>query len=243
MNSMRVRVLFFGQLKEIVGFAQEDAELSEGARLEDLFERYGRRFPKLAAFRPSVAASLNQEYADWRALLTAGDEVAFLPPVSGGQQTASCDDVFLLLREPIQSPKLLENLKASPDGALVVFDGFVRNNFKGRATLYLEYEAYEAMAYAKMREIGSEIRQKFSIHRLAIVHRLGRLEIGETSVLIAVTSPHRAAAFDACRFAIDTLKRTVPIWKREFFVGGAVWADGEASTDKANSGLDESHPR
>ncbi|MFZ3333681.1 MAG: molybdenum cofactor biosynthesis protein MoaE [Candidatus Acidiferrales bacterium] len=240
MKHMRVRVLFFGQLKEIVGLAQEDAELSEGARVEDVFERYGRRFPKLAEFRPSVAASLNQEYAEWRAPLAAGDEVAFLPPVSGGQQTAVAEDSFLLVREAIRPRELVEGLKAPEDGAVVVFDGFVRNNFKGRQTLYLEYEAYEPMAYAKMRAIGAEIRAKFSVHRIAIVHRLGRLEIGETSVLIAVSSAHRAAAFDACRYAIDTLKRTVPIWKKEFFAGGAVWAEGEALPQKAISGLDES---
>ena len=237
---MRVRVLFFGQLKEIVGLSQEDAELSEGARVEDLFERYGRRFPKLAEFRPSVAASLNQEYAEWRAPLAAGDEVAFLPPVSGGQQAAVAEDVFLLVREPIGPRELVESLKAPEDGAVVVFDGFVRNNFKGRQTLYLEYEAYEPMAYVKMRAIGAEIRAKFAIHRIAIVHRLGRLEIGETSVLIAISSPHRAAAFDACRYAIDTLKRSVPIWKKEFFVGGAVWAEGEVVSQKAISGPDES---
>jgi molybdopterin converting factor subunit 1 len=237
---MRVRVLFFGQLKEIVGLSQEDAELSEGARVEDLFERYGRRFPRLAEFRPSVAASLNQEYTEWRTPLAAGDEVAFLPPVSGGQQAAVAEDVFLLVREPIRSRELVESLKGPEDGAVVVFDGFVRNNFKGRQTLYLEYEAYEPMAYAKMRVIGGEIRAKFSIHRIAIVHRLGRLEIGETSVLIAISSAHRAAAFDACRFAIDTLKRTVPIWKKEYFVGGAVWAEGEAVPEKAISVQDES---
>ena len=240
MTCMRVRVLFFGQLKEIVGLAQEDAELSEGARVEDLFERYGRRFPKLAEFRPSVAASLNQEYAEWRAPLAAGDEVAFLPPVSGGQQIAVAEDIFLLVREAIQPRELLESLKAPEDGAIVVFDGFVRNNFKGRQTLYLEYEAYEPMAYAKMRAIGAEIRAKFAVHRIAIVHRLGRLEIGETSVLIAVSSAHRAAAFDACRYAIDTLKRSVPIWKKEYFAGGAVWAEGEILPQKAISGPDES---
>jgi MoaE-MoaD fusion protein len=240
MKNMRVRVLFFGQLKEIVGLAQEDAELSEGARVEDLFERYGRRFPRLAEFRSSVAASLNQEYAEWRAPLAAGDEVAFLPPVSGGQQAAVAEDIFLLVREAIRPRELVEGLKGPEDGAVVVFDGFVRNNFKGRQTLYLEYEAYEPMAYAKMRAIGAQIREKFSVHRIAIVHRLGRLEIGETSVLIAVSSAHRAAAFDACHYAIDTLKRTVPIWKKEFFAGGALWAEGEALPEKANSGLDES---
>ena len=241
MTSMRVHVLFFGQLKEITGVTEEDAELSEGARVEDLFERYGRRFPKLAEFRPSIAASVNQEYAGWRAPLSTGDEVAFLPPVSGGQQAAVADDIFLLVREPIVSRELLENLKAPEDGAVVVFDGFVRNNFKGHRTLYLEYEAYEPMAYAKMREIGAQIRTKFQIHRLAIVHRLGRLEIGDTSVLIAVSSPHRGAAFDACRYAIDTLKRAVPIWKKEYFAGGAVWAEGELPSQQAISGSNESN--
>lgn len=240
MAVMRVRVLFFGQLKDIVGVAQEEADLSDGARVEDLFERYGRRFPKLAEFRPSIAASVNQEYATWRASLSSGDEVAFLPPVSGGQQTAVADDIFQIVREVIRPRELVESLKAPEDGAVVVFDGFVRNSFKGRRTLYLEYEAYEPMALAKMREIGAQIRAKFPIHRLAIVHRLGRLEIGETSVLIAVSSPHRHAAFDACHYAIDTLKRAVPIWKKEYFAGGANWAEGEVPSQEAISSADES---
>ena len=214
---MRVRVLFFGQLKDIVGASQDDAELSDGARVEDLFERYGRRFPRLAEFRPSIAASVNEEYADWRAPLKAGDEVGFLPPVSGGQQgTASAAgmDIFELVRGPIEPQTLIERLKAPRDGALVTFDGFVRDNSKGQRTLYLEYEAYEPMALAKIREIGGEIHEKFPVSRIAIVHRLGRLEIGETSVWIGVSSPHRREAFEACRHAIDTLKRVVPIWKK-----------------------------
>jgi MoaE-MoaD fusion protein len=241
---VRIRVLFFGQLKDIVGVAQEDTELSDGSRVEDLFERYGRRFPKLAEFRPSIAASVNQEYANWRAPLASGDEVAFLPPVSGGQhETAVADDIFQLVRVCINSHEVAESLKAPEDGAVVVFDGFVRNSFKGQPTQYLVYEAYEPMAYAKMREIGAQMREKFQIHRLAIVHRLGRLAIGETSVLIAVSSPHRAAAFDACRYGIDTLKRTVPIWKKEYFVGGAVWAEGEIPHQEAISIEDESSSR
>ena len=241
---MRVRVLFFGQLQEIVGTAQDDAELSEGARVEDLFERYGRRFPKLAEFRASIAASVNQEYAGWHSPLSAGDEVAFLPPVSGGQQAALAPDIFQLVRSPIQPNELAESMKAPEDGALVVFDGFVRNNFRGKKTLYLEYEAYESMALRKIQEIEAQIRAKFPVHRIAIIHRLGRLEIGETSVWIAVSSPHRAAAFDACRYAIDTLKRNVPIWKKEYFAGGAVWAEGEiaggAASQEAISHTDES---
>jgi MoaE-MoaD fusion protein len=237
---MRVRVLFFGQLKDITGVAQEEAELSEGARVQDLFERYGRKFPKLASFRDSIATSVNQEYANWRAPLSSGDEVAFLPPVSGGQQPAVAEDVFQIVREVIRPQEIIESLRTPEDGALVIFDGFVRNNFKGKETLYLEYEAYEPMALAKMREIGTEIRVKFPVHRVAIVHRLGRLEIGETSVFIAVSSAHRAAAFDACRFAIDTLKRVVPVWKKEYFAGGAVWAEGEFPSQEAISGASES---
>jgi len=229
---MRVRVLFFGRLKDIVGRAEEEAELSEGARVEDLFARYGSRFPEIGRYRASVVASVNQEFAGWNAPLRGGDEVAFLPPVSGGQRAAVSEDVFELVREPIRTSELVTHVKAPEDGAVVVFDGIVRNHSGGRATNYLEYDAYEPMALAKMREIGAEIRRNFTIHRLAIVHRLGRLEIGETSVLIAVSSPHRRAAFDACRFAIDALKRTVPIWKKEYFADGAVWAEGEVPTVK-----------
>lgn len=217
---------------------EEIADLSEGARLEDLFERYGRRFPKFAEFRPSIAASVNQEYADAKVALANGDEVAFLPPVTGGENDSA--DVVRLVRQPIPAQEIVEALKAPEDGALVVFDGFVRDNFKGQKTLYLEYEAYEAMAWAKIREIVAQMHQKFAIRRVAIVHRLGRLEIGETSVLIAVASAHRAAAFDACRYAIDTLKRTVPIWKKESFVGGAVWAEGEPAREEAISPRSES---
>jgi MoaE-MoaD fusion protein len=137
------------------------------------------------------------------------------------------DDIFQLVREPIDVRALIRHVRAPADGAIVTFDGFVRNQSHHRPTLYLDYEAYESMALAKMREIGAQLHEKFAIHAVAIVHRLGRLEIGETSVFIVVSAPHRAAAFDACRFAIDTLKRTVPIWKKEYFEDGAVWANGE----------------
>jgi MoaE-MoaD fusion protein len=162
--------------------------------------------------------------------------------VTQESQAASAEDIFSLVRETIDARTIVESLKAPEDGALVVFDGFVRNNFRGKPTLYLEYEAYEPMAYAKMREIGAHIRANFAIRRLAMVHRLGRLEIGETSVLIAVCSAHRAAAFDACRYAIDALKRGVPIWKKEYFAGGAVWAEGEKPSQQAISAPESSTP-
>jgi len=229
---MRVRVLFFGRLRDIVGRSEDDAEGSEGSRVEDLFARYGQRFPELAKFRPSVVASVNQQCAPWRAPLGEGDEIAFLPPVSGGTGEANTgaapgENLCALIWTPIETPAIVEQLKAPPDGAVVIFEGIVRNHSGHRATLYLEYEAYEPMALARMREIGAQMREKFSIRRFAMVHRLGRLEIGETSVLIAVCSAHRAAAFDACRFGIDTLKRSVPIWKKEFFRDSADWAEGE----------------
>jgi molybdopterin synthase catalytic subunit len=175
-------------------------------------------------------ASVNQEFAEWRAPLTSGDEVAFLPPVSGGAMSAGArveENLLALVRKPIETAEIVAQLKAPADGAVTVFEGIVRNHSGGRPTLYLEYEAYEPMAMAKMREIGDQMREKFSIRRFAMIHRLGRLEIGETSVLIVVCSAHRAAAFDACRYGIDTLKKTVPIWKKEFFRDGAVWAEGE----------------
>jgi molybdopterin synthase catalytic subunit len=141
--------------------------------------------------------------------------------------TSPSGDLILLVHNPIDADGLIRHVRTGGDGAIVTFDGCVRNQSHGRRTLYLDYEAYESMALAKMREIAVEVHAKFSIDRVAIAHRLGRLEIGETSVFIAVSAPHRAAAFDACRFAIDTLKRSVPIWKKEYFEDGAVWADGE----------------
>src|ERR1700720_243624 len=144
---MQVRVLFFGRLKDIVGKSEESAELSEGARVEDLFARYGRSFPELARFRASVVASVNQEFAEWRAPLAPGDEVAFLPPVSGGAIPAGArieENLFALVRKPIETAEIVAQLKAPNDGAVTVFEGIVRNHSGGRPTLYLEYEAYES---------------------------------------------------------------------------------------------------
>ena len=229
-----MRVLFFGQLKEIVGAAEDSFEAAAGARLEDLYASYARKFPRLAEFRASVAASINQEYAPWDAEPRAGDEIAFLPPVSGGASDAF-EDIVRIVRTKIATEEIVASLKAAEDGAVAAFEGVVRNQSRGKSTLYLEYEAYESMALAKMREIAAEMHTQFAIDRLAMVHRLGRLEIGETSVLIAVSSAHRAAAFDACRYGIDTLKRVVPIWKKEFFADGAVWSEGEKIAAEAFS--------
>ena len=153
------------------------------------------------------------------------------------------NDLLLLVRDPIDPDALIRHVRAGSDGAVVTFDGCVRNQSHGRATLYLDYEAYESMALEKIREIATEVHTKFAIDRVAIAHRLGRLEIGETSVFISVSAPHRAPAFDACRFAIDTLKRTVPIWKKEYFADGAIWADGEIPPVPSTAATREHTPK
>ena len=132
-----------------------------------------------------------------------------------------------ITRTVIDSAAIAEGLKVGADGAVCTFDGIVRNNTRGRETVYLDYEAYEAMALQQMQGLAAEAKERFGVRDVALVHRLGRLYVGETSVLIVVASAHRGAAFDACRWLIDTLKKTVPIWKKEQFVDGAVWADGE----------------
>jgi MoaE-MoaD fusion protein len=160
--------------------------------------------------------------------LAAGDEVGILPPVSGGApEAASVRGEVRIVRDPIDTKAIGEGLNRPEDGAAVVFEGVVRNNSRGRRTRYLDYEAYEPMALQQMKELAQQARERFDVAGVSIVHRLGRLEIGETSVLIVVASAHRGPAFEACRWIIDTLKKTVPIWKKEFFEDGAVWADGE----------------
>ncbi|GAC1669367.1 MAG: molybdenum cofactor biosynthesis protein MoaE [Candidatus Acidiferrum sp.] len=155
------------------------------------------------------------------------------PTETDSALTENAPDIFQLVHHPIDSASLVCHVRRDTDGAIVTFDGIVRNHSQNRRTEFLEYEAYEPMALAKMRGIGTQAHQQFAIDCVAIVHRLGRVEIGESSVFIAISAPHRAAAFDACRFAIDTLKRTVPIWKKETFEDGYVWADGEFPVNSA----------
>jgi molybdopterin synthase catalytic subunit len=256
---MRVQVLFFGQLKEVAGRERDTLELPEGARVSDLLRRYAEVSPGLQPYYDVMAVALNREYSEAGAALHDGDEVALIPPVSGGSgargepppgqpagrrrygdnagegasatKKVPADASATRTRitwEKINSQAVIEGIKRPEDGAVAVFEGIVRNHSRNRRTLYLDYEAYEPMALKKLEDLAEQALERFAVRDVAIVHRLGRLEIGETSVLIVVASAHRAAAFEACRWTIDTLKRTVPIWKKEYFEDGAVWADGEA---------------
>jgi MoaE-MoaD fusion protein len=240
---MQVRVLFFGMLKELAGKNSDAIEVPEWAVVRDVLTHYAVKIPRIKDALPSLAVAVNQQYAGPETVLKADDEVALLPPVSGGAGETPAGQPELTLnrrsepkgqryaeicRSCIDTQEILAGLKRGEDGAVLVFEGVVRNQTRRRKTLYLDYEAYEEMALSQMEALAAQALLQFQVRDVAIVHRLGRLEIGETSVLIAVASAHRAAAFEACRWLIDTLKKTVPIWKKEYFEDGAVWADGES---------------
>ncbi len=230
MTKVRVKVLFFGMLRDIVGRAEEHIDLEEGAKLDSVFERYARQFPRLKGLESSIVLASNQQFCDRSAAVSDGDEIAFLPPVSGGSGRYTqriFDAEQALPREPIDTAGIARQLLRGEDGAVVNFEGVVRNNTKGRATEFLDYECYEPMAVKMLAEIGREIARTHPIGRIAMVHRLGRMQIGETSVAVIVTAPHRKPAFEAALEGINKLKRLVPIWKKEHFSDGEVWVEGE----------------
>ena len=227
---MKVRVLPFGILKESLGSEPFALELPRGATVADLIARLGAQAPAVETL--GIAVSVNAEYAERKQILRENDEIGLLPPVSGGAPSDAPpkteESIFIrLTRDPIQAEALVAAAKHGEDGAVIVFDGIVRNNSRGRKTLHLDYEAYDEMARKQMKELAHEAITRFEVRNVAIIHRLGRLQVGETSVLIIVSSAHRAKAYEASRWLIDTLKKTVPIWKKETFADGAVWADGE----------------
>jgi MoaE-MoaD fusion protein len=233
MTQVRVRVLFFGMLRDIVGRKEEQIEIDDGAPLQSVFERYASEFPRLKELASSTVLACNQRFCDRSETIQDGDEIAFLPPVSGGSGRYTheiCDPegyFFALTREAIDTGAIARQLLRGEDGAVVNFEGVVRNNTKGRATQFLDYECYEAMAVKMMAEIGREIARAHPIGRIAMVHRLGRMQIGETSVAVITTAPHRKPAFEAALEGINRLKRIVPVWKKEHFADGEVWVEGE----------------
>src|SRR5437016_10057703 len=232
---MRIRVLLFGQLKDIVGQPEQSLDLQPGANLASVVTHYAETFPRFKPLSSAIACSINQEYAPASSILREGDEVGLLPPVSGGKSPAAPPPPSIdlqsehcaIVRGKIVVQEIADSIKRPEAGAATVFEGIVRNNTRGRRTIYLDYEAYESMALNEMEKLAQSALANFKVRDVCLVHRLGRLEIGETSVLVAVASAHRGPAFEACRWLIDTLKKTVPIWKKEFFEDGVVWADGE----------------
>lgn len=224
-NTVRITALLFGQAREWVGSSSLELELEAPATVESAFTILKSKHPRLAEMERSLLFAVNEEYASSASPLSDGDRLAVLPPVSGGE--AASRDIFEITREPIDIADLRARLLEGDSGAVVIFDGVARNNTKGRRTLYLEYEGYRPMALRTMEQIGREVHERWPINRVGIIHRLGRIDTTQSSVVIVVTSAHRKIAFEACHYAIDRLKKIVPIWKKEYFEDGAVWVENE----------------
>jgi molybdopterin converting factor subunit 1 len=221
-EQVSIRVLFFGAARDVVDRNPLDLSLDAPATVASAFQSLAARFSQLERFGRSLLFAVNQEYATPDTLLKENDELAVFPPVSGGSH-----DFFELTTEPIDVGQVASRVVLPECGATVTLDGYAREWTNGKRTRYLVYEAYDAMALTEMQRLGVEAHEKFDIAHLGIVHRTGRLEIGETSVVIAASAPHRQAAFQACEWAIRELKRTVPIWKKEVFENGEVWVGNQ----------------
>jgi len=245
---MRVKVLFFGAARDAVGQSERELVLAGVTTSSQALAKLIEQFPALGRFGNSLLFAVNQEYAREDREVKDGDELAVFPPVSGGApvdgEPATRDagtelsahsevgqsqavDFFELTTDPIDLGAIARRVVLPECGASVTLDGYAREWTRGRRTLHLVYEAYGPMALRELERLGHEAHERFEIAYIGIVHRTGRLEIGETSVVISVGAPHRRAAFEACEWAIKELKRTVPIWKKEIFEDGEVWVEGE----------------
>jgi molybdopterin synthase catalytic subunit len=213
---MKVAVKLFAALRERAGTRERSVELAEDASIDDVWPALG-----LGDEPAGLVYAVNRTYVERGTPLSDGDEVALIPPVSGG--------AYRLSEELLSLEAVVAEVASDDAGAIATFAGTTRARSRGRDVIRLEYEAYEGMAEAEMERIGRRLREHHDVIDVAIHHRVGVVEIGETSVVIAVSAPHRAAAFDACREAIDTLKHTVPLWKKELYVGGEEWVGSEAA--------------
>ena len=225
---MTITVLLFASCRESVGRRNVTLQMDQGSRVGDLRHSLATELPALAGIAPSVSIAVNEEYVQDECPLRDGDEVALIPPVSGGSQAP------ILVTDQTILPMSHAWVAQATDGAVVRFEGIVRDHARDRPTSCLEYEAYVPMAQKVLTRISEEARQEWPVGLIAISHRVGRLEIGEISVLITVGSPHRAEAFSACRFVIDRIKEIAPIWKREIGPDGSFWVEGphEQSGDR-----------
>jgi molybdopterin converting factor subunit 1 len=226
----RLRIRLFATLRERAGTSELARQYPEGTTVAQVWEHLKEEFPALRSYRDAVGFAVNQEYVTGDSRLKDGDEVAFIPPVSGGAPTdAAWIGPVRIVREPIDLRELEREVASPAAGAICTFAGTTRNENAGRRVIRLEYEAYEPMALSEMRKLAEQAGRRWNITRIAITHRIGTVPLGEVSVAIAVSAAHRAEAFEACRFAIDRLKEIVPIWKKEYFHGGEVWVGCQSS--------------
>jgi len=223
--AIAVRARLFARLREQAGTDAESVELPTGSTVSDVYEALRKLHPALVADRNAVRAALNQEFVEWDADVADGDEVAFIPPVSGGAHWTGV--LFELTSRPLDARRMETAVAHKGAGAICTFTGVVRDSSRGRSVTHLEYEAYAEMAAAQMRRIADEIAERWPEARVAMAHRTGRLEVGEPSVVVSVSSPHRAEAIAACKWGIDRLKESVPIWKKEHATDGSYWIEGD----------------
>jgi molybdopterin synthase catalytic subunit len=222
-------------LQDVVGIREETCEQAALDTVGGVFDAYATRFPRLRELRRSILLARNQHFCDDAVQLADGDEIAFLPPVSGGsdgvgqQMVDAGGHFFVLTRDPIDTSALVSRVRQDIDGAVVVFEGVVRNKNHGKSVRCLEYDCYEEMAIRSMAELGVDLAHRHEISRFAMVHRLGQVPVGEASVVVVVAAPHRKPAFSAAMEAMDRLKSEVPIWKKEHFENGAIWPAGDWS--------------
>jgi MoaE-MoaD fusion protein len=234
--AVRVEVLLFARLRELARERTLTLTVPAGATVRGVWEAAVEGHPRLAGADAGVRVAVNEEYAGWHDEVRPGDRVAFIPPVAGGSADAGGSGSgrpgvhVLLTSEPLDVTAAEALVRTDADGAVCTFTGVVRNHAEGRAVERLEYEAYPEMAKPQMRRVGEEALRQTGATAVALWHRTGTLEIGEASVVVSASAPHRAEAFAACRYAIDTLKADVPIWKKEHGEGGAVWVDESLRT-------------
>ena len=219
---MRVGVRLFARYREAAGQERLDVDVPDGGTVEAAWSAVVDRHPALAQYRSFTLFAVGHEYVTAEHRLAPGDELCLFPPVSGG--SGGDDDHVAVVEHALSPDAVAARVDDAGAGGVVIFSGVVRNETGGRPVTFLEYEAHAPMAEAKLREIARALRRRWpGVRRVAILHRVGRLAIGEASVVIAVSAAHRGDAFEACRYAIDTLKQTVPVWKKEHFADGEVW--------------------
>lgn len=227
---MEVTVRFFAGHRDIAGRSEQRIELAPDATVGKLWEQLVSEYPRLAGFSGRLLYAVNEQFSTLDTTLQQGDEVAFIPPVSGGSEADTRHEtrdskeptLFRVTEAPLDPSLLVQLVQTPNDGAVVTFAGVVRNNFAGRASERLTYESYASMAEQVLAQLADEARARWEIGRVAVHHRVGELAIGETAVLVVVAAPHRQGAFEAAAYIMDRIKEVVPIWKREH------WADGDS---------------